>query len=203
MSARLPASEVDLLQECPWCDYRLTGLPPEHRCPECGRPIDRRSRVFWAISPAWWRLWAVGSVALVLLLVLYVVAMIASGANYSVAILTVLILVAIRHMARNRAFVAVSPTEVCIGNRRKGEESRYPLEQIQRAECDRRFQLILHLTRGSIRVSGFGRAISDALPCARYINRMHEQLAEQSKSDRLLKPGLAPGGSGNDAGRSS
>lgn len=39
-------SSVELLERCPFCDYRLEGLPVEYYCPECGRPVDRRWRVY-------------------------------------------------------------------------------------------------------------------------------------------------------------
>jgi hypothetical protein len=42
--------EPDLLETCPWCGYLLQGLPIEHRCPECGQPVDRRWEVFGGLS---------------------------------------------------------------------------------------------------------------------------------------------------------
>lgn len=41
-----------LLNECPFCDYSLEGLPVQHKCPECGREYDRRWRVF-GNRPRW------------------------------------------------------------------------------------------------------------------------------------------------------
>lgn len=38
--------EENLLESCPRCGYSLKGLPTQHRCPECGLPVDRRWRVF-------------------------------------------------------------------------------------------------------------------------------------------------------------
>ena len=38
--------EVELLQHCPACDYRLEGLPAAYACPECGLSFDRRWTVF-------------------------------------------------------------------------------------------------------------------------------------------------------------
>lgn len=32
--------------ECLNCGYNLTGLPPEHRCPECGQAYDASARVW-------------------------------------------------------------------------------------------------------------------------------------------------------------
>jgi len=37
--------DTELLERCPCCEYQLRGLPEQHRCPECGLPIDRRWRV--------------------------------------------------------------------------------------------------------------------------------------------------------------
>ncbi|MBX3394693.1 MAG: hypothetical protein KF841_04955 [Phycisphaerae bacterium] len=36
------------LPVCPQCEYALTGLPPPHRCPECGFEYDERSRAWYA-----------------------------------------------------------------------------------------------------------------------------------------------------------
>ncbi len=38
--------ESDLLAVCPFCGYRLDGLPARRACPECGQLVDRRSREF-------------------------------------------------------------------------------------------------------------------------------------------------------------
>ena len=38
--------ETNLLAHCPRCPYALTGLPVEHRCPECGLQLDRRWQVY-------------------------------------------------------------------------------------------------------------------------------------------------------------
>lgn len=47
VSLREDSSEPPgLLEQCPFCDYSLRGLPVEHQCPECGEPIDRRCKVF-------------------------------------------------------------------------------------------------------------------------------------------------------------
>lgn len=45
---RAPSSET-----CPLCGYSLRGLPPEHRCPECGFAYDRHTHVWRA--PRFWR----------------------------------------------------------------------------------------------------------------------------------------------------
>lgn len=34
-----------MLTNCPICNYSLTGLPDQHRCPECGYDYDRDSRM--------------------------------------------------------------------------------------------------------------------------------------------------------------
>lgn len=33
---------------CPLCEYALAGLPPPHRCPECGFEYDERTRAWYA-----------------------------------------------------------------------------------------------------------------------------------------------------------
>lgn len=69
-------AEADLLQVCPYCDYRLTGLPVEHRCPECGNAFDRRWRVFGRRS-LWnthWRIPMAIVLAFFTLLILYATA---------------------------------------------------------------------------------------------------------------------------------
>ncbi|MCG3132120.1 MAG: hypothetical protein FLDDKLPJ_02937 [Phycisphaerae bacterium] len=40
------------LSACPFCDYDLHGLPPRHRCPECGFEYDEHTRV-WRARRQW------------------------------------------------------------------------------------------------------------------------------------------------------
>ncbi len=40
-----------MLTHCPICKYDLTGLPDQHRCPECGYDYDRDSEVIPLESP--------------------------------------------------------------------------------------------------------------------------------------------------------
>ena len=35
------------ITRCPVCLYDLTGLPSNHRCPECGFEYDETTRVWW------------------------------------------------------------------------------------------------------------------------------------------------------------
>jgi len=46
------------LVRCPVCRYDLSGLPAEHRCPECGFEYDKTMRA-WDPPPIRWRLHAV------------------------------------------------------------------------------------------------------------------------------------------------
>lgn len=38
--------------ECPECGHDLRGLPPPHRCPECGFPYDQQTRI-WRPGRSW------------------------------------------------------------------------------------------------------------------------------------------------------
>lgn len=50
------------LDRCPVCKYDLTGLPLEHRCPECGFEYDEHTWV-WRRPPQRWRGWIVAGCA--------------------------------------------------------------------------------------------------------------------------------------------
>lgn len=43
------------IRKCPVCNYPLTGLPPAHRCPECGFEYDETTVVFRLRKP--WKLY--------------------------------------------------------------------------------------------------------------------------------------------------
>lgn len=52
---------------CPVCRYDLTGLPKEHRCPECSFEYDETMTVWWMPAVPRWMLlvlWIVSSVVL-------------------------------------------------------------------------------------------------------------------------------------------
>lgn len=42
------------ITNCPVCRYDLTGLPRNHRCPECGFDYDETMRVWYGRKPRWW-----------------------------------------------------------------------------------------------------------------------------------------------------
>lgn len=54
------ARQVRLEPFCIHCGYNLTGLPDEHRCPDCGRPFKLRVIDEYRRDPEWfverWRL---------------------------------------------------------------------------------------------------------------------------------------------------
>jgi hypothetical protein len=56
-----------LLDRCPFCQYRLEGLPTKHRCPECGQPFDRRWKVFPGVPP-WRSVDVLGGIVLLIIL---------------------------------------------------------------------------------------------------------------------------------------
>ena len=47
------------ITKCPVCRYDLTGLPTNHRCPECGFEYDETMRIWTAYGvPTWrWIIW--------------------------------------------------------------------------------------------------------------------------------------------------
>lgn len=48
----MPYTAATMLTHCPICRYDLTGLPDQHRCPECGYDYDRDSEVIPLQGPA-------------------------------------------------------------------------------------------------------------------------------------------------------
>ena len=53
------------LSQCPECAYDLRGLPPPHRCPECGFEYDEFTRVWKPRRPARLYLTLLGSAGFV------------------------------------------------------------------------------------------------------------------------------------------
>lgn len=61
----MPTVTAQPLTHCPVCNYDLTGLPKNHRCPECGFEYDETT-VTWNVPlQAWWTDLAYGFALLV------------------------------------------------------------------------------------------------------------------------------------------
>ena len=131
-----------LLERCPRCRYALEGLPVEHRCPECGLPVDRRWRVFGGRA-----IWHTNIRALVaLLLGVFVAGVVLSAALLIAGIRSVIIgwwgpclfVVGIvilwwLFVVRPPGFVAVGPRGVAVYRGRAGLQE-YPWNRIGKAQ---------------------------------------------------------------------
>ncbi|QOJ14670.1 MAG: hypothetical protein HRU75_08465 [Planctomycetia bacterium] len=151
-------AEAGLLEACPRCAYSLRTLPIEHRCPECGLPVDRRWRCYAgrhaprSTNVATWSLkgfvliW-LGVAALGLVFHLLV----SSGTDRLalLAILPILLVVVVVLVYRPRRFIAVGPEGlvVCVGRHR--EPIRHPWSVLGRAKNDlMRKRVVIERTDG-------------------------------------------------------
>ena len=132
-----------LLERCPRCRYALEGLPVEHRCPECGLPIDRRWRLFGGQA-----IWHTNMRALVAFLLGFLVlgavltaAMLILKGDFSVmgwwgpGLYTLVIIPGLLWLfvARPPGFVAIGPRGVAVYRPRTGVQE-YPWDRIGQAQ---------------------------------------------------------------------
>lgn len=173
-----------LLANCPFCDYSLEGLPIEHRCPECGRPVDRRWRIFGGRS-RWESMRAKGHagtaagvagailVAVPFLWLLWV-GLTAPPHRLSLAVLLFFVglFVNVRELRRRLPiFVCAGPESVVLADRRKGELARHRFASVSGAKV-RSGALILTVD-GAGRLLAHGTMLtSEMVRCAAYINAL-------------------------------
>lgn len=141
---------AELLADCPFCGYSLTGLPQLHRCPECGRDVDRRWRCYGArFSP---RALRRATIPLYLLLgvpMLYGVAALGlagynstSGLRLPMLGVLLLVLAAAAVVSyRPRRFIAIGPDGLTI-LRGRGRLEQFPWPTLGRARHDFPFKRI-------------------------------------------------------------
>jgi hypothetical protein len=181
------ASRSVLLERCPFCEYRLDGMPVERRCPECGRPVDRRWRVFGRL-PLWHcfsRGWRLGCVVVLIGLA----ALVGNGLRGSALHLAEWLFLAMAILCvasciysllrRPRLFVAVGPGGVGVYHRHDRRWpcwEHYALDGIRRAKADMLGRIWVVLKDRKIKL-GFGLATapSEAKRSADYINAMIER----------------------------
>ncbi len=125
-----PKSMADRgLDCCPVCNYLLTGLPLEHRCPACGFQYDEHTQV-WRNPPLRWDFGRVLAVAVVALIMLGETVSLLSGVKqtgtvFSFVKITTCIAAGIflgRRYSRGRGscLVAIAPTGAVL--RLRGKE---------------------------------------------------------------------------------
>ncbi len=119
-------AEPQRLSRCPACRYDLTGLPQDHRCPECGFAYDRTTHVWWTCAVPVWSLVLLWLATFgVLLMRLAGPLMTGLGLNYreASAVLALLaVVVPIHGLYLLRGFVAVG---------RKGLSYRFPFRPVR------------------------------------------------------------------------
>jgi hypothetical protein len=152
------AEEKDLLEKCPFCKYLLKGLPVKHKCPECGKVFDRRSKVLGDV-PRWYsynKLQRLG-VVIAFILVIWIFS------NGIIDILenspvttgrfiknTVMIafwciyLGCVIHycFATPGKFITISPDEIALCNRKKRTRDRFPWYSVNEARMNVRDKVI-------------------------------------------------------------
>jgi predicted RNA-binding Zn-ribbon protein involved in translation (DUF1610 family) len=135
------ADESVLLQQCPFCDYTLRGLPVEHRCPECGEEIDRRSTVFGARFP-WSSRTMRGRIANVTILVAGVIILLNLVSNIrtnhwilisilcAILLAMTLVVSVLNEVRKPAVFIAVGPIGVLLCNHRTKHRRLYEWSRV-------------------------------------------------------------------------
>jgi len=163
------------LERCPFCDYSLEGLPTEHRCPECGRPFDRRWRVFggrryWPLMSGWEKLRFVFDMTIWLGLALFFCVLPLFCFRFAGVAFGVVGAVYVMQIAFGRAneFIAVGPQGITVGNRRLKIARRFPWSDLHRVEVCKLDQLAVHAGDREIHCSIGPK--SQIRRCVEYIN---------------------------------
>lgn len=168
-----------LLNNCPFCDYSLEGLPVEHTCPECGRAFDRRWRVFghrrrWERLSRGWRVAAVGGLALAPIYLVFGFLRwphVMDWTSY-VVVGIYLIYVARRLFAIPASFIIVGSNAVASFDRGKMKLQWYPLDQVTEAEVDFRDRLVLWAGARDLYRIPVHAGRTEAERCEAYINSL-------------------------------
>jgi hypothetical protein len=180
MEQEKPLPEA-LLAQCPFCDYSLEGLPVEHTCPECGRPFDRRSRVFGAKN-RWQRMGKWELIGVAASLVLAIGIWLHSDyrffrvfgywrLDWITILVSNLLIGGWLLFKRPRYIVVAGPEQVDVIDRRRRQCDHYPLRPVLRAYVDRCNWLVLETDEDEDDLTGLvGRA--EVQRCAEYINSL-------------------------------
>jgi hypothetical protein len=183
--------ESDLLQNCPFCDYSLKGLPAEHRCPECGKPFDRRWRLFGDVPSSykrrpWVKIWvALGIGYLCFAQCVMVIEFISrfDGASSPPSIPTIgdfshllspiviLTVAYIFYRRYGRRFVAVGPCGIVKCRKRRGTIKHYTWAEVGRAKLHMN-DVLLEIKHCSMPVLLVRMGTTEAGHCVNYINNI-------------------------------
>ncbi len=180
--------EAGLLEQCPFCDYSLRGLPVEHRCPECGQEIDRGWTVFGARSP-----WSVRTVpskitnitVLVFMLILTLdwihdmrtspqgaSVTLALGIIFMSAVVAISTLVELRKPA---SFIAVGPTGVMVYTRSSKRRQLYEWSRVEDVEFGGWGNVALKVDGRWTTIAKWSQISPEARRCVRCIRVLREQ----------------------------
>lgn len=174
-------AESDLLQQCPWCEYALTGLPIEHGCPKCGHAFDRRWRVFFnrprvaLMGRTRCLLHIVCCLTIVFIIVDLVQLPVLSAENF-VLLPAILIPVSLLRLIRSKPpqFVGVGPAGVVLVTRRTGAQQIFPWHRVGKAELDVKDRPVLLLDAERVTLTTLGGREPEE--CVDFINRCRDDL---------------------------
>ena len=188
--------ESDLLQNCPFCNYSLKGLPTEHKCPECGQPFDRRWRLFGNVPSSykrrpWVKIWVALGIAYLCFAQCVMVTEFMSKFDSTSSPpstptigdfgrlpgpIIVFALAYATYRRYGRRFVAIGPSGIVKCRKRRGAIKHYAWNEVGRAKLHMN-DVLLEINHCSTPILLLRMGTTEAGNCVNYINSV-ERSAE-------------------------